>query len=327
MWAASRGRNGFMSRASRQSQPCQHLTVSPRGTVSDVRPPERRGGKSVLWSATTCVVGSLVAARGEETHVRPGRLPRRSREIGHSLPSPSPRGEVALAARHQGWSQPHRRARPGWPSVSKPRPREGEGTTLTFTLTCAASIWASPERQEALCNLQAPRRTRRPLESPGEPSIGAVERTAENRQGWRGKVLTGWIAGRGALGSGLGGSAGPGGGRLGWWASADPLPRMGGWGGGLVHPEKITQSEAPGGGVRPLILEAWPLADGVQAPLPQPHQALCTRWLLRGCFSPEEFLPAHLPGVGVGGARPVPSAPSSQISFPLMSPSEAQRGN
>ena len=235
---------------------------------------------------------------------------------------------MALAAHRQGWSQPHRRAWPGWPSVSKPRPHEGEGTTLTFILTCAASIWASPEKQEALCKLQAPRRTWRPLESPGEPSIGGVERTAEDRQGRHGKVLTGWIAGRGALGSRLGGSAGPSGGRLGWWASADPLSRTGGWGGGLVHPEKITQSEASGGGVRPLILEAWPLANGVQALLPQPHQALCTRWLLRGCFSPEEFLPARLPGVGVvGGTRPLPSAPSSQISFPLMSPSEAQRGN
>ncbi|CAI9158160.1 unnamed protein product [Rangifer tarandus platyrhynchus] len=81
-----------------------------------------------------------------------------------------------------GWSQMHRRARPGWPSVSKPRPCEGEGTTLTFILTCASSIWASPERQEALCNLQAPRRTWRPLESPGEPSIGGAERTTEDRR-------------------------------------------------------------------------------------------------------------------------------------------------
>ena len=219
---------------------------------------------------------------------------------------------MALAAHRQGWSQPHRRAWPGWPSVSKPRPHEGEGTTLTFILTCAASIWASPEKQEALCNLQAPRRTWRPLESPGEPSIGGVERTAEDRQGRHGKVLTGWIAGRGALGSRLGGSAGPSGGRLGWWASADPLSRTGGWGGGLVHPEKITQSEASGGGVRPLILEAWPLANGVQARSPSPTRPSALAGFSGGVFLlKSSCLPVSL-GWGWWGGRglsPRPRAP------------------
>lgn len=42
---------------------------------------------------------------------------------------------------------------------------------------------------------------------------------------------------------------------VGWGrgVSADPLYRMGGWGGGLFLPGKITHSKALGGGVRPLL--------------------------------------------------------------------------
>lgn len=210
----------------------------------------------------------------------------------------------------------HRRARPGWPSVSKPRPREGEGTTLTFILTCASSIWASPERQEALCNLQAPRRTWRPLESPGEPSIGGAERTTEDRRGRQGKALTGWIAGRGALGSRLGGSAGPSRGRLGRWASADPLSRMGGWGGGLVHPEKITHGEASGGGARPLLwIQPSSWRPGPRPMGSRPHSPSPTRPSALAGFSGGVFLlkssclPVSLGWGVVRGLSPRPQAP------------------
>lgn len=42
---------------------------------------------------------------------------------------------------------------------------------------------------------------------------------------------------------------------VGWGrgVSTDPLYRIGGWGGGLVIPGKITHGEASGGGVGPLL--------------------------------------------------------------------------
>lgn len=52
---------------------------------------------------------------------------------------------------------------------------------------------------------------------------------------------------------------------VGWGrgVSADPLSRMGGWGGGLVLPGKITHGEASGGGVGPLLqIQPWSWRPG-----------------------------------------------------------------
>ena len=178
MWL-SRRRDGLEAKSAGRLQRLRWLQVAslqtetalpaphrePKGTVSDVRPPEQRGGKSVSSSATACAAGSLVAARGEETHVRPECLPRRSpRDQPLSALPEYPRGSGPC--RSSPGLEPATQASR---SISKPRPREGEGTALTFTLSWAASIGASPERQEA-----GPGGRSNPQE---EQSIGGTERT------------------------------------------------------------------------------------------------------------------------------------------------------